>query len=157
MTPSDTRALIIRRLREHLGELESFTRGLTVEQLQKRPRPTQRSLYEIALHLARTQDIYLDRIALMLTEKNPTIDGVSGDGERDDDEGKPPVTVRSYVEQRKTLVALLGSLEDRQWKMEGKHQQVRHYTVEKCMEELMRHEECELFEMFKVFFGFEED
>lgn len=156
--PSATRGMIIRRLREHLDELESFTDGLTEDQLKERPRPAQRSLYEIALHLGRVQDAYIDRVAVMLMEKNPVLESVSLNGAPiQTEDGNPQVKLRSYIEQRKTLVALLGSLDDRQWKMEGKHPHVKNYTIEKCMEELMRHEECHLFEMFNVFFGYGND
>lgn len=156
--PAATRTLIIRRLREHLDELESFTHGLTEEQLKEHPRPAQRSLYEIALHLGRVQDAYIDRVAVMLMEKNPVLQNVLlDDAPIRAEDGNSHVKLRSYIEQRKTLVALLGSLEDRQWKMEGKHPRVKNYTIEKCMEELMRYEECHLFEMFNVFFGYGDD
>jgi len=145
----------MRRLREHLDELESFTHGLTEEQLKERPRPSQRSLYEIALHLGRMQDAYIDRVAVMLMEKNPVLENVSVNGVPiHAEDGNSRIKLRSYIEQRKTLLALLGSLEDRQWKMEGTHPCVKNYTIEKCMEELMRREECQLFEMFSVFFGY---
>jgi len=64
-----------------------------------------------------------------------------------------PEGLKSFRQQRATLLVLLESLTDAQWRLGGKHPEIRNYTVEKCVESLMRHEEHHLYRMFTVFFG----
>jgi hypothetical protein len=60
--------------------------------------------------------------------------------------------VRDFAEQRVNLVSLLDALDDRQWVREAIHPTIKHFSVEKCMEGLMRHEECHLYDLYKIFF-----
>ncbi len=150
----ETRILIIDRLRSHLQELQSFSNGLTEEQLKERPATGSWSIHEIAMHLVELQDVYVEQMARMLVEKQPVIiPHVCTHTNGSYLSLCFPEQIRSYMEQRKTLTSLLQSLDDKQWRREGNHPDVKNYTVEKCMESLMRHEEHHLYEMFNVFFG----
>ncbi|MFN0157035.1 MAG: DinB family protein [Bacteroidota bacterium] len=153
-----SRQFIISRLWAHVQEVRSYTDGLSPEQLKERPSVDQLSLHEIVMHLVGDQDMYIERVAHMLEEEHAELVPLNGASEVNEsyvalnfNEG-----IRSYVEQRKTLISLLKTLDDRQWRKEGKHPHAPNYTVEKCMESLMRHEEHHLYEMFNVFFGVKE-
>jgi hypothetical protein len=154
-----TKSMVLRRLREHLDELASLTEGLTPELLKERPGDGRWSLHELGMHLAEVQDVFSERVARMLVEERPEVvpfvpDAARREGSyltRNFAEG-----MRRFRSQRETLLALLASLTDRQWDLEGDHPEIRHYTVERCMESLMRHEEHHLYTMFNVFFGIRE-
>jgi hypothetical protein len=153
------RTLIIRRLREHLEELQSLTEGLTPELLKERPGDGRWSLHEIAMHIVETQDVFGERIARMLVEERPVITPFSPDAaRREGSYGKRDFTegMTSLGRQRHNLLTLLGSLRDEQWRLEGEHPEIRHYSVERCMESFMRHEEHHLYGMFNIFFGIRE-
>jgi uncharacterized damage-inducible protein DinB len=153
------RALILRRLSEHPGEIQSLTEGLPPDLLKERPGEGRWSLHEIAIHLVETQEVFSERIARMLVEDRPAITPFFPDEPRregfyltrDCTEG---MTV--LRRQRELLLTLLGSLTDDQWRREGQHPDIRHYSVERCMESFMRHEEHHLHTMFNLFFGIRE-
>lgn len=111
------------------------------------------------MHLAETQDVFGERVARILSEDRPVIlpyeaDGAAREGaylHRDFREG-----METLRRQRENLLTLLGSLTDAQWDLEGEHPEIRHYSIERCMESLMRHEEHHLYTMFNLFFGIRE-
>lgn len=153
------RSMIVRRLREHMEELAGLTEGLTPELLKERPGEGQWSLHEIAMHLAEVQDIFSERLARMLVEELPVIVPFEPDGDRREGAYLArsfPEGMKVFQGQRANLLTLLGSLTELQWNCEGRHPEIRHYTVEKCMESLMRHEEHHLYRMFNLFFGIRE-
>lgn len=155
----DNRALIIARLVQHVEELHGFLDGLTDEQQRERPAPDKWSLHEIAMHVCEMQEVFIERLARMLVEDRPVITPFEPDKARR--EGlyfteNLSKRMAEFAVRRETFVALLQSLSDKQWKLEGEHPQMMHYTVEKCMEALMRHEEHHLYQMYNVFFGAKE-
>jgi hypothetical protein len=151
--------LIRRRLREHLQEIRGLTDGLPTAQLRKQPGEGRWSLHEIVMHLVETQDIFTERIARMLSDDLPQITPYTPDAARsggsylllDFNDG-----MTGFTRQREHLLNLLGSLRKDQWDREGVHPEIRHYSVERCAEALMRHEEHHLYSMFNIFFGIPE-
>ena len=148
--------LIVNRLVQHVEELHGFTDGLTDAQLKQRPAPEKWSLHELAMHLCETQDVFIERVARILVEDKPAIELYEPDKARQ--EGlyfteNLKQRISEFEMQRETFVSLLQTLSDKQWKQEGVHPEVNHYTVEKCTEALMRHEEHHLYQMYTVFFG----
>ena len=108
------------------------------------------------MHLIETQDIFIERVTRMLTEENPSITPFSPDKARQEGlylsvnfEGR----MKDFEVQRSNLFAIVRDFSDVQWKREGVHPDARHYTIEKCLEAMMRHEEHHLLQMFNVFFG----
>jgi hypothetical protein len=155
----EMRTLVVRRLREHLEELESLTQGLTPELLKERPGEGRWSLHEIVMHIVETQEVFSERIARILVEERPVIALYGPDAAR----REGAYLARNFSEgmatlrrQRDHLLTLLSSLTGTQWDLEGEHPEIRHYSVERCMESLMRHEEHHLYAMFNIFFGIRE-
>jgi hypothetical protein len=150
------RAVICSRLRNHLDEIDDFVQGVEAPLLRERPDPARWSIHEHLMHLAETQDVFMERIAHMLTEERPRVEPFVPDEARtrgaylgrNIEEG-----LRMLHRQREHLLALLSSLDDAQWKREGQHPEMRHYTVELCAEALMRHEEHHLYAIFELYFG----
>ncbi|MGA9117145.1 MAG: DinB family protein [Bacteroidota bacterium] len=156
MADEFNRERIIGRLSDHAAELEGLTQGLSPALLRERTVEGRWSLHEYVVRLSILQDFYIERIARILVEKEPSLGEPpheSGDGYLVCDFQSHFV---SFREQRKTLVTLLRSLEAKQWDREGSHPNLRHYTVELCMESLMRREEEILYQMFMVLFGMKE-
>ena len=151
----DLKSLIVNRLSDHLDELQSFLNGLPEEQLRERPGPDKWSIGESALNIIEVQDLYLQWVALMIVEDVPklergSIEEVSDNHYIVDD---LPRRLKEFSEQRRNLLSLLSALTDQQWVREGIHPHIKHYTIEKCMEGLMRHEEYHFYEMYNLFFG----
>jgi hypothetical protein len=152
----DLRRLIIGRLASHPGEIQTFTDGLDEDQLRERPLPGKWSIHEITMHLAEVQDIFMERVARMLTDSKPDITPFHPDEARNNGlylEHNFSRRVKDFAQQRTALVSLLETLRNEQWLLEGRHPEIPLYSVEKCMEGLMRHEESHLYQMYNTFFG----
>ena len=152
----DIRRTILERLKVHPAEIHSLTDGLSEEQLKERPAERKWSLHELTMHLCETQDVFVERAARMLTEERPQIVPYEPDEARQNGlyfTENLTKRMREFEVQRATLISLLQTLTDAQWKREGSHPEMKHYTIEKAMESFMRHEEHHLHQMFNVFFG----
>jgi len=150
----DLKTLIATRLNDHLDELRSFIDGLTPEQLCEHTPESTLSLADIAFHLMEVQEQFIEIVPRILLGERPLFDH-SG-LERHSPDGVVVQNLRAYLkdfdDQRRSLVSLLNALSADHWKMEGDHPEIPHYTLEKCMEELMRHEEYHFFQMYRIFF-----
>jgi len=149
------RNLVVARLTDHLSEIKSFVDGLPGEQLVERPHPDQWSLFEITHHLADLQTAYIEMASRILIEDRPKLELVCPENHSDMEfpERELKSRLKEFDEQRKNLISLLAALTEKQWKREGQHPEILHFNIEKCMEELMRHEESHLYEMYRIFFG----
>jgi len=144
----------VSRLSDHLDELKSFVDDLPQEQLWERPAADRWSMGEIVVHLIEKQDNHIEWITRMIVEDNPKLDEV-----QPDQHAANPVEsellrhrLKDFCDQRITLISLLNALDDVQWHREAIHPSIKHFSVEKCMEGLMRHEEYHLYDVFKIFF-----
>lgn len=150
------RRTIIERLKSHTDEIDDLTKGLTDEQRKKHPSEGKWSLHELTMHLCEVQDVFIERMARMLTEDKPKIAPFSPDEARENGSHLAENfdrRVKEFGVQRATLAALLETLTDEQWQLEGEHPELRGYTIEISMEGLMRHEEHHLDQMYNVFYG----
>ena len=151
---------MIERLRSHAAEIHSLTDGLTEEQLKQRPSEQRWSLHEIVMHLCEGQDVFIERMARMLTEDKPVLvtfqpDEAKQKGLHLSEDFKK--RFKEFEVQRATLASLLQTLTEEQWKLEGAHPEMKRYTIEKAMESLMRHEESHLYQMHNVFCGIQKE
>ncbi len=150
----DTRRLIVERLRAHPDEIHRLTDGLTEVQLKERPSDGKWSLHELAMHVCEAQDVFIERLARMLTEDNPQLSSYEPDEARQsglyfaEHFGN---RLKEFEVQRSTLASLLQTLTKEQWLLEAAHPEFKHYTVQTSMESLMRHEEHHLYQMYNVF------
>ena len=152
----EIRHTIIERLKAHTSEIHSLTDGLNEAQLKERPAEGKWSLHELTLHLCEVQEVFVERIARLLTEERPQITPYEPDESCQKglyftwDFNR---RLKEFEVQRTTLASLLQTLTNEQWQLEGIHPEVKHYTIEKSMESLMRHEEHHLYQMYNIFFG----
>ena len=150
---------ILDRLKSHPVEIRRFTDGLTDEQLRKRPSEGKWSLHEITMHICDGQDVFVERVARMLTEDKPKFATFQPDEARQhghhltEDFKK---RLKEFEVQRNTFASLLQTLNESQWKLGGIHPEMKKYTIEKAAESLMRHEESHLYQMCNVFFGIQD-
>ena len=151
----DLKSLIATRLNDHLDELRSFIDGLTPEQLAEHSPDSPLSLAGLALHLMEVQEEYIHVISRMVLGERPVFDPSVLDKHPQDSVPMSDINgkLKDFDDQRRSLVSLLNALSEDHWRMEGDHPDIPHYSLEKCMEELMRHEEYHLFQMYRLFFG----
>lgn len=155
----DNCRMIIDRLRAHLDEIHRLTDGLTEVQLKERPSDGKWSLHELAMHLCEVQDVFIERLARMMTEENPQLSLYEPDDARRnglyfaEHFGN---RLKEFDVQRSTLASLLQTLTKEQWALEGVHPEVKHYTIQRSMESLMRHEEHHLYQMYNIVLGIRE-
>jgi uncharacterized damage-inducible protein DinB len=152
----DTHRILLQRLKSHADEIHNLTDGFTDEQRKKRPAKEKWSLHELTMHLCEVQDVFVDRIARMLTEDKPGIVPYKPDEARESGFHLTEDFVKRLKEsegRRTTLVALLDTLTDEQRQLEGQHPEAKRYTIEKAVEALVRHEEHHLYQMFTIASG----
>ena len=149
---------IVERLKSHPEEIRSLTDGRTDDQRKQRPAEGKWSLHELTMHLCEVQDVFIGRVARMLTEEKP---GISPYKPGEAQEKGSHLTedfdrrLKEFELQRVTLASLLETLTDEQWQLEGDHPEMKSYTMANAMEGLMRHEEHHLDQMFNIFYGTE--
>jgi len=151
----DLKTLIATRLNDHLDELRSFVDGLTEDQLKDRGPNGRLSLADITLHLAEVQEGFVAMLSQILQEDAPVLSPplLNNHCTRNFTDADLKPRMKEFDGQRRSLVSLLNALDDHHWKREGAHPKIQHYTVEKCLEEMMRHEESHFYEMYQIFFG----
>ena len=145
---------LIQRLKAHPEEIRSFSDGLSEEQRKEHPAEGKWSLHELTMHLCEVQDVFIERIARMLTEEKPKITPYVPDEGRENGfhlTENFSKRLKEFEVQRTTLAALLETLTDEQWQLQGEHPEMKHYTIEIAVEGLMRHEEHHLYRMFNLF------
>ncbi|HCV42828.1 MAG TPA: hypothetical protein DGH68_05050 [Bacteroidetes bacterium] len=148
------RKALIQRLKAHAEEICTFTVGVSEERRKERPAKGKWSLHELTMHLCEVQDVFLERIARMLTEDKPAIIPYSPDEARESGfhlTENFSKRLKEFEVQRTTLASLLETLTDEQWRLQGEHPEMKHYTIERAVEGLMRHEEHHLYGMFNLF------
>jgi len=153
----NTRA-IVERLKSHPEEMRRLTNGLTDNQRKQRPAEGRWSLHELAMHLCDVQDVFIERVARMLTEDKPDISPYKPSVAQEEGSHLKEnfdQRLKEFVLQRTTLVALLETFTDEQWQLEARHPEIKSYTIAKAMEGFMRHEEHHLNQMFNIFYGME--
>jgi hypothetical protein len=151
----DIRLLTVTRLNDHLDEIWSFIDGLSDDQLRNRPSSGSWSMWEIIRHLFEVQETHVVLLTQMLVEERPDAGPMCLDNHAGDRHlgGDLRTGMKEFERQRHNLVSLLGALTAQHWQREANHPSVMHFTVEKCMEGLMRHEEYHLYELYRIFFG----
>lgn len=111
------------------------------------------SLHEQLAHLARYQQIFLERMEQLLKQDGIAFDRYSPEG----DEIFPsfirkstPALLESLLSSRSAIIAFAGSLSESQWAQKGVHPLLGPMNTAEWFEFFLSHESHHIFSMFKL-------
>lgn len=142
-------AVMLAQLNEQVEYLRGLLVGLEAWQLAKPPAPGKMSLKQMALHLAHTNQMFADRVELMLELDQPPIRVI--DAALEDLESYKAADLDEAMEQfstrRKRLIERLGNLYPSDWESRAAHPEYQNYNVQMAVEHLLLHEAHHLYSM----------
>ncbi len=143
---------LVARLLEQADDVRRLASGLTEEQLAQRTVPDKWSLKELIGHLDRSQEVFEDRIARMLSEENPEVAWYDADEDPAFTSviARPTVdTLADFLRRRTHLAARLEALSPEQWHRPGRHPVYPAYDVHFQVEAMVHHEAHHVAQMFE--------
>lgn len=142
-------AVMLAQLNEQVEYLRGLLVGLEAWQLAKPPAPGKMSLKQTALHLAHTNQMFAERVELMLELDQPPIKII--DAALEDLEAYKTADLEKTLEQfstgRKRLIERLGKLYPSDWESRAAHPEYQNYNVQMAVEHLLLHEAHHLYSM----------
>ena len=142
-------SVMLAQLSEQVEYLRGLLVGLEDWQLAKPPAPGKMSLKQTALHLAHTNQMFADRVELMLELDQPPIKVI--DAALEDLEAYKSADLEKTLEQfstgRKRLIERLGNLYPSDWESRAAHPEYQNYNVQMAVEHLLLHEAHHLYSM----------
>jgi hypothetical protein len=100
--------------------------------LKRRPAPGKWSAHEHACHLSRVDQLYSDRLELVLSNPRPVIEPYDPAYSEAEDaflHMDLAASLERYVEQRRVLVSRLRALPAADWERTAEHAEYSHYSV----------------------------
>lgn len=145
--------IYLSRLRYQHEALEYTLYALTEEQIRQRVVPDKWSVFENLAHLVRYQEVFADRLEIILKHDMPVFERYVAD----DDPvfytwvGKPlPVLVQAMREKRKVIVSQVTGLQNAALQRIGVHPAYGRLNVNGWIEFFLLHEAHHLFTIFKL-------
>lgn len=133
----------VKALREAGSSLLLELRGLGERTLRRRPAGDERSLLEIAAHLAESERLALEQIAAILggrADPLPVRDVEAAAEEWAREELDAKDCLAEFSALRGRVIRLLWRLTEAEWRATGRHPYCGEITVERIAKELARHD-----------------
>lgn len=141
------------RLENQYESLLLFLSGLKEQELKKRPSPEKWSIYEHLAHLARYQEIFEDRIYIILNENDPVFERYVAEKDPAFQEWfvyNTSEIMGNYVMQRQTLHELISNLPAQQFLRKGIHPKFGIMSIHNWLEFFLLHEAHHLYAIFRI-------
>jgi hypothetical protein len=144
---------LLDRLHLQALDVHRLTKDLDEKQLARRVLPDRWSLKELACHIRRMQQVFVDdRLELMLTQESPPL--VAYAPERDPRfasmlQQPAESAITGFLEERQALIARLAALTPEQWHRPGRHPTYREIDVCSLAEYLVHHEAHHVYQIFQ--------
>jgi hypothetical protein len=144
---------LLDRLHLQALDVHRLTKDLDERQLARRVLPDRWSLKELACHIRRVQQVFVDnRLELMLTEETPQL--LAYVPERDPRfasmvEQPAEGAITGFLEERQALIHRLSALTPEQWHRPGRHPTYGKIDVCSLAEYLVHHEAHHVYQIFR--------
>ena len=142
---------ILNRLKDQAGDVKHLTAGLSADALARQVIPGKWSLKELAGHLWRVQQVFEERLDVMLSTDNPQLQSWNPENDPAFDrllEQAPPQVVEGYLGARATFLERLHKLSPAEWHRPAQHPDYPMYDVHFMIEYLAHHEAHHLYQMY---------
>ncbi|MVM41375.1 DUF664 domain-containing protein [Spirosoma sp. HMF3257] len=144
---------LLARLTNQPDALTHLLAGLREDQIRQRPQPKKWSIFQNLAHLARYQDVFMERIQRIIAEETPSFSRYIAN----DDAGFSnwtPLSLQELSQRmiliRTVLTDFLSSLEEDQLKRVGLHPAYGPMTIEGWTEFFLLHEAHHFFTILKL-------
>ena len=139
---SDTN-ILISALETAPGVIIPLIREVPPDILKRRPSPTKWSAYEHAVHLSQSDELFRQRLDLILSTPEPFIS--TKENSPEDEAGAMldidlDVSLDRYVRERAALVERLKKLSPDEWQKTAEHEAFDHYSVWIMFRHVLNHE-----------------
>jgi hypothetical protein len=126
-----TRAELVQRYKDGVGEVERALAGATDPELDARPAPGKWTAREIVHHLADSEMTSAIRLRRLIAEDKPLIVGYDQEEFTRRLHYDRPIdaSMRAFAAARQTTGELLDRLSETEWAREGTHSESGHYSV----------------------------
>jgi len=144
---------LLDRLHLQASDVHRLTKDLDEKQLARRVLPERWSLKELACHIRRVQQVFVDdRLELMLTQDSPQL--LAYVPERDPRfaamlEESAERAITGFLEERQALIERLAALAPEQWRRPGRHPTYQQIDVCSLAEYLVHHEAHHVYQLFR--------
>jgi hypothetical protein len=127
----NTRAQLVQRYKDGVGEVERALAGATDAELDARPAPGKWTAREIVHHLADSEMTSAIRLRRLIAEDKPVIVGYDQEEFTRRLHYDRPIeaSMRAFAAARETTGELLDRLSEAEWAREGTHSESGHYSV----------------------------
>jgi hypothetical protein len=127
----NTRAALVQRYKDGVGEVERALEGATDRELDARPALGKWTAREIVHHLADSEMTSAIRLRRLIAEDRPVIVGYDQEEFTRRLHYDRPIeaSMRAFAAARHTTGELLDRLSDAEWAREGTHTESGHYSV----------------------------
>ena len=143
---------LLRRLEDQARDAKRLTDGLDDDALARRVVDGKWSLKELVGHLLRVQQVFEERLGLMLGSDNPRLASWNPDHDpafdRMLEQGSRQV-ISAFLDARATFVARLFGLGPAEWHLSAQHPDYPSYDVHLMIEYLAHHEAHHLYQMYQ--------
>ncbi len=139
----DSRAWLLKALRETAGTLESYVWNLDEQTLRRRPGPDEWCMLELLGHLRDCERRYLERIEAMAFEQQPRIPAFDAESIQPDVPYAlldPDETLEEFASLRRRTLQLLRSLSEDDWERTGLHPYLGSITITQVVREMSEHD-----------------
>jgi len=140
---------MLAQLGEQLEYLHGLLTGLDGSQLARPPAPGKMSLKQMAAHLAHTDELFAERLDLMLTLDEPPLRVIDAALEDLDSYNRVDLdrVMDDFARNRKRLITRLSGLYPQDWDRCAAHPEYHRYNVQMAVEHLLLHEAHHLYSM----------
>ncbi len=142
-------SVMLAQLEQQVEYLRGILAGLEEPQLMRPPAPGRMSLKQMAVHLARTNESFAERIELMLTLDSPPVKVIDAGLEDLESYKKADLNrvMEKFVRGRARLIERLSRIYPHDWERRAAHPEYHRYDVQMAVEHLLLHEAHHLYHM----------
>ncbi|HSE97963.1 MAG TPA: DinB family protein [Blastocatellia bacterium] len=143
------REVMIAQLGEQFEYLRGLIAGLEESQLSRPPGSGRMSLKQMAAHIARTDEMFAERLDQMLTLDDPPVKVIDAALEDLDSYNRLDLNrvMEEFGRSRKRLIVRLSGLYPQDWERCAAHPEYHRYNVQMAIEHLLLHEAHHLYQM----------
>jgi len=145
--------LLLTKLKSQHREIYDLLATISPDLVEKRPQPNKWSIFENLAHLGRYQEVFLQRLLLILSQENPEL----GRYKAEDDPGfhawhnlEQAQVIQKLEQNRLDLVVFFENLAAKDWERTGNHPVLGALSVRDWLHFFLLHESHHLYTIFKI-------
>ena len=144
---------LLTKLKTQYHEIDELLAELPLEKVWKRPGSNKWSILENLAHLARYQEVFLQRLLLILSQENPELDRYKAENDPTFPSWQKlsqEEVLKKLKRSRLDLVDFFESLPVNEWERLGTHPVLGALSIQDWLRFFLLHENHHLYAIFKI-------